>query len=76
MKQPHTLADYLSTPNAPTLTDLSARCGVTPGRLSQLRDDLDWPPEIALKVEEQTDGALDAARLSPLIARARKGIAA
>lgn len=59
-----------------SLTDLSIKLKVSKGRLSQLRDATDWPPELAMRVEEETGGAVDAAALSPTIARARKGLAA
>lgn len=55
-----------------SLTDLSMKLGVSKGRLSQLRDATDWPPDLALKAEEHTAGAVNAADLSPIIARARK----
>lgn len=71
-----TLSEYLNREGAESLTDLSIKLGVSKGRLSQLRDALDWPPDLALKAEEHTQGMLDAAELSPVIARARKGIAA
>lgn len=67
-----TLSQYLERSDAMSLTDLSIKLGVSKGRLSQLRDAVDWPPELALKAEEQTEGALDAAKLSPIIARARQ----
>lgn len=69
------LSQYLDRPDAPSLTDLSGRLGISKGRLSQLRDSTDWPPDLALKVEEETKGALDASQLSPIIARARKDAA-
>lgn len=70
-----TLSQYLETADAPSLTDLSVKLGISKGRLSQLRDSLEWPPDLALKVEEQTGGTLDAAQLSPIIARARQAAA-
>jgi hypothetical protein len=69
------LSEYLESEGAPSLTDLSIKLGITKGRLSQLRDATDWPPELALKAEEETGGALDASDLSPIIARARKDAA-
>lgn len=71
-----TLSQYLARPDAPTLTDLSKRMGVTAGRLSQLRDSTEWPATIALEAEKHTGGELDAGKLSPVIARARKSKAA
>lgn len=66
------LSQYLERKGSLSLTDLSAKLGVSKGRLSQLRDDVNWPPDLALKAEEQTNGALDAAFLSPTVDRARK----
>ena len=65
------LSEYLESEGAMTLTALSIRMGVSKGRLSQLRDAVDWPPELALKAEAETSGKLDASALSPIIARAR-----
>ena len=70
-----TLTQYLETEGAPSLTELSARLRVSKGRLSQLREATDWPPDLALKAEEETAGALNASDLSPIIARARKDAA-
>jgi DNA-binding transcriptional regulator YdaS (Cro superfamily) len=66
-----TLDDYLDKEASPSLTELSARIGISKSRLSQLRNSTDWPPELAMLVEEHTDGALDASVLSPVIAKAR-----
>ena len=70
-----TLDEYLNRDGAISLTDLSAKIGLSKGRLSQLRKEADWPPDIALKVETETGGALDASFLSTIIARARKDAA-
>lgn len=70
-----TLSQYLETDGAPSLTDLSAILGISKGRLSQLRDATDWPPDLALKAETATAGVLNASELSPIIARARKAAA-
>lgn len=70
-----TLDKYLKRPGALTLTELAARMKVSKGRLSQLRNARDWPPELALTIEQETGGALDAAAISPIIARARKDAA-
>jgi DNA-binding transcriptional regulator YdaS (Cro superfamily) len=67
-----TLSKYLGRDGAMSLTDLARAMGISKGRLSQLRDKTDWPPELALTAETKTDGALDAAELSPIIARARQ----
>jgi hypothetical protein len=69
------LSQFLERSDAPSLTDLSVKMGVSKGRLSQLRDSVDWPPDLALKAETETEGALDAAELSPIIARARQAAA-
>lgn len=53
------------------LTQLSAKLGVSKGRLSQLQDSLDWPPELALKVEAATDGVISASAVCPVVAKAR-----
>ncbi len=71
-----TLSEYLSRDDAMSLTELSVKLGVSKGRLSQLRDATDWPPDLAMKAEEATEGALDASVLSPTVARARAGLAA
>lgn len=63
------LQTYLAKRGA--LTALAASVGVTKGRLSQLRNSTDWPPELALKVEHATSGLVDASTLSPIVALAR-----
>lgn len=67
-----TLSAYLARPGAMTLTRLADEIGVTKGRLSQLRDSQNWPPDLALVAESKTGGALNAALLSPIVARARQ----
>ena len=71
-----TLDLYLKRPGAKSLTELAALVGVSKGRLSQLRTSTDWPPQLALDVEQNTGGAIDAANISSVIANARKGAAA
>lgn len=66
-----TLDTYLSTGSAKTLTALSAEVGISKGRLSQLRNSTDWPPELAMKIEAATGGSLNASVLSSVIAQAR-----
>lgn len=66
-----TLDTYLAGEGAKTLTALSEEIGVSKGRLSQLRNSTDWPPELAMKVEEATGGALNASKLSRVVAQAR-----
>ena len=68
-----TLDEYLKRPGAVSLTDLSAKVGISKGRLSQLRSETDWPPDIALKIEAET--GLDAGKLSSIIERARQAAA-
>lgn len=66
------LVEYLTRPDALSLTNLAAELGVSKGRLSQLKKDGgEWPPELALKAERVTDGALSASALSSVIAQAR-----
>lgn len=71
-----TLDAYLSADGAKSLTALSAEIGISKGRLSQLRHATEWPPELAMKVETATDGALSASILSSVVAQARQGMAA
>lgn len=66
-----TLDRYLAADGAKTLSALAIEIGVSKGRLSQLRNLTEWPPELALKVEEATDGRLNASQLSAVVARAR-----
>jgi DNA-binding transcriptional regulator YdaS (Cro superfamily) len=66
-----TLNDYLAREGAKSLTELSLELGVSKGRLSQLRNLTEWPPELAMKVEQATAGELDASRLSAVVAQAR-----
>lgn len=68
-----TLSAYLSRDGAMSLTDLSTKLGVSKGRLSQLRDETNWPPDLAMKAEEATGGAINASDLSPTVAKARSG---
>lgn len=69
-----TLHDYLISPGAKRLSQLAAEVGVSPSRLSQLRHAVDWPPEIALKIEAATGGGVNASHVSPLVAKARDGL--
>ena len=70
-----TLETYLARPGAMNMTALSAAIGVSKARLSQLRNSKDWPPHLALKVETETGGLIEADSLSPIIAEARKSAA-
>lgn len=66
------LEAYLNRPDALSLTDLAKVIGISKGRLSQLKNEgKDWPPELALRAEELTDGQLSASSLSGIIAQAR-----
>lgn len=71
-----TLDTYLAGSGAKSLTALSVAVGISKGRLSQLRNATEWPPELAMKVEAATNGALNASALSSVVAQARNGIAA
>ena len=66
-----TLDDYLRRKDAKRVTELSQELGVTAGRISQLRNATEWPPELALKIETATNGFLSASKLSQVIAAAR-----
>jgi DNA-binding transcriptional regulator YdaS (Cro superfamily) len=67
-----TLDQYLAADGAVTLTALSASLGISKGRLSQLRTATEWPAELALTAERETNGALNASHLSSVIAKARE----
>lgn len=70
-----TLTEYLKREGL-SLEAFGSRVGVTKGRLSQLiNGTADWPPDLALTVEEKTGGELNAADLSGIIARARQAAA-
>lgn len=64
-----TLNDYLTRKGAKSLTELALELGVSKGRLSQLRHETEWPPELAMKLEVAT--GMDAGALSPIVAQAR-----
>lgn len=71
-----TLDTYLDRDGSKKLTALAAAVGISKGRLSQLRNATEWPPELAMKIEKETGGALDAAALSSVVAQARIGMEA
>lgn len=71
-----TLDKYLAGSGAKSLTALSVAVGISKSRLSQLRNATEWPPELAMKVEAATEGALDASALSAIVAQARQSAAA
>jgi DNA-binding transcriptional regulator YdaS (Cro superfamily) len=66
-----TLDTYLKQADAKTLTVLARDAGVSKGRLSQIRGGEPCPPDLALRIEAATDGAVSASDLSHVIARAR-----
>ena len=66
-----TLDTYLKQANAKTLTILAEHCGVSEGRLSQVRGGEPCPPSLALKIEAATGGQVSASALSHIIAQAR-----
>lgn len=78
-----TIREYLDSPGAMSLTDLAAAADVSKGRLSQLagaKDNPpavpeDVPPALALRLERETGGAINAAEISTIIAEARKAAA-
>ena len=66
------LETYLKTSAAMSQSELAVALGISKGRVSQLKTVDDWPPELALKAEAATGGALDASRLSSVVAEARR----
>lgn len=66
-----TLATYLASKGAKKPAELCLELGISKGRLSQLRNETAWPPELALKLEEATGGAINASDLSEVVAKAR-----
>jgi len=66
-----TLQDYLNRPDAKKRNELCEGLGISAGRLSQLRDETEWPPELALKLEAVTDGIISASAISSVVAKAR-----
>jgi hypothetical protein len=70
-----TLNEYLSIPDALTLTALSVECEVSKGRLSQIRSADDCPPDLALKLERVTAGQICASEISSTIRKARQPVA-
>jgi DNA-binding transcriptional regulator YdaS (Cro superfamily) len=65
-----TLDAYLNQPET-SLTELAKAAGVSKGRLSQIRGGEPCPPDLALRIEAATDGAVNASDLNHVIARAR-----
>ena len=63
--------EYLAAEDALSLTALAERIGVSIGRLSQLKKSGGWTADLAMDIEAATGGKIDAARLSPTVARAR-----
>lgn len=70
------LDTYLRRDGALSLTELAERVGVSKARLSQLRKEPEIAPDMALKLEGATDGALNASEMSKIVAQARSGMAA
>ena len=70
-----TLDTYLNRDGSKKLTALAAAVGISKGRLSQLRNATEWPPELAMRIEKETGGALDAGALSSIVAKARVELA-
>lgn len=66
-----TLDTYFKQPGAKSLTELAALVGVSKGRLSQIRGGEKCPPDLALRIEAATNGAVSASALSHIIAQAR-----
>lgn len=64
-------AQYLASDHALSLTEIANRTGVSLGRISQLKRSGAWTPEMALAVEQATDGVVDASQLNDTIKRAR-----
>lgn len=64
------LATYLNQPGNKA-SDLARAIGVSDGRLSQIKTGEPCPPELALKIEAATKGAVSASALSHVIALAR-----
>jgi DNA-binding transcriptional regulator YdaS (Cro superfamily) len=61
---------YLNLPENKA-ADLAKAIGISSGRLSQIRGGQKCPPELALKIEAATNGAVSASALSHVIALAR-----
>ena len=66
-----TLDQYLKLEGSLSLTQLSHDVSISKGRLSQLRESTDWPPDLALRVESATAGIVNASMISPTVALAR-----
>ncbi len=65
-----TLAAYLDQPEN-RAGDLARAIGVSGGRLSQIKTGGTCPPDVALRIEAATKGAVSASALSHVIALAR-----
>ena len=66
-----TLDAYFKRPDAKTQTEVALIAGVSKGRLSQIKGGNPCPPDLALRIEAATDGAVSASELSHVIAQAR-----
>lgn len=68
-----TLTEYLKKSDSLTASQLASSLGVSAGRITQLKaDGADWPAHLAMDAEKLTEGALDAAKLSSAVKRARE----
>ena len=63
---------YLKAEGSLTLTALSEAADISKGRLSQLRKASDCPPDVALRIEKATSGAVSATEISATIRAARE----
>lgn len=66
-----TLDAYFKRTDAKTQTQIAAAAGVSKGRLSQIKNGQPCPPDLALRIEAATEGAVSASALSHVIAQAR-----
>ena len=66
-----TLDAYFKQPDAKSQTAIAAAAGVSKGRLSQIKGGAPCPPDLALRIESATGGAVSASELSHVIAQAR-----
>lgn len=66
-----TLKAYFQRPDAISASKLAGKIGISKGRISQIRNGEPCPAEIALAIERETGGVIDAADLSQVVADAR-----
>ena len=74
MKTPREIRKVLKLSQA----EMASLLGLNQSSVSRLemRNSPEWSAELALRLETETNGKFDAAALSPVVAAARKGIAA